>query len=661
MSTLNFIDQSFKSADLGAESSLPLISDLVETPGIASSDLSEDDGLCISYGAVRSSFPYRSQDNYSRELYDTVYNCAVLENEYLRAVFIPALGGKLWSLFDKEHGRELLFSNPVVRPCNLAIRNAWTSGGVEWNLGFLGHHPYTCSPVFTAITTLDDSTPVLRMYYYERLRGQIAQMDFFLPDGSRLLYARMRVVNPNDEVTPVYWWSNIAVPELKRGRVIVGADASFTSDAGAIRKVGVPIYDGHDVTYPTNLPHAVDFFFDIPQNRRKYEAHLDENGFGLCQTSTSRLIGRKLFVWGQGPGGDRWQQYLTSDDCSGRYVEIQAGLAHSQFESLPMPPKTTWEWLEAYGALSCDVDKIHGDWHGAQDECERVLNEHITDAALEKLLCDTKGMAHSKAELISAGDGWAALENIRRARRNMKPLEPHLDFGETGEMQRQWTSLLDTGVWGKHMPLEAPPSYILSKNWTPLIRRAAESYDEFNWYAHYQYGITLLASGDTERARAELERSIELEKNPWAMYGLAQLYRLYSQNDRAALMTLHAAELAPNDISLAREAMRMLNSCGKYSLTASFIEGLCERVKAVPRVKLYLAQAYVKLGRAADAEKLIMDGGGLVVADIREGEVSITDLWYDIEEQKAVSKGKTFDRATAKPPVIFDFRMNAEK
>jgi len=661
MSTLTFRDQSFKSAKLGEESTLPLITDLVETPSVAASDLSEDDGLYISYGSVRSSFPYRSQDNYSRELFDTVYPCAVLENEYLRALFMPSLGGKLWSLYDKEHECELLLANPVVRPCNLAIRNAWTSGGVEWNIGFLGHHPYTCSPLFTAKTALSDGTPVLRMYGYERLRGQVYQMDFFLPDGSRMLYARMRVVNPNDEVTPVYWWSNIAVPELKRGRVIVGADASFTSDGGAIRKVSVPMYGGRDITYPVNSPHAVDFFFDIPQNRRKYVAQLDENGFGLCQTSTSRLIGRKLFVWGQGPGGDRWQQYLTADDSNGRYAEIQAGLAHSQFESLPMPPKTAWEWLEAYGSLSCDSEKIHGDWHGAQDECERALNEHITAGALEKLLSDTREMAHTPGETISCGDGWAALENIRRERVNMKPLEPHLDFGGIGEPQKQWLALLDTGVWGKHSPLDNVPSYMLSKDWTPSIRRAAESFDEYSWYSHLQYGMTLLAMGETEHAKRELERSAELERNPWALYGLAQLYRLRAQNDRAAMLTLHAAELVPHDVSLAREAMRMLVACGKYSLAASFIEGLADDIRTVPRVRLYLAQAYVKLGRAGEAEAIIMADGGLVVADIREGEISITDLWYDIEECKAALDGIPFDRASAKPPVIFDFRMNAEK
>ena len=60
---------------------------------------------------------------------------AVLENEFLRATVALDLGGRLLSLYDRRAGRELLYVNPVVQPANLALRNAWFSGGVEWNIG----------------------------------------------------------------------------------------------------------------------------------------------------------------------------------------------------------------------------------------------------------------------------------------------------------------------------------------------------------------------------------------------------------------------------------------------------------------------------------------------------------------------------------------------
>ncbi|MEI6297439.1 MAG: hypothetical protein WCO84_07430, partial [bacterium] len=41
----------------------------------------------------------------------------------------------MWSVFAKPENRDLLLSNPVYQPGNLALRNAWTSGGIEWNIG----------------------------------------------------------------------------------------------------------------------------------------------------------------------------------------------------------------------------------------------------------------------------------------------------------------------------------------------------------------------------------------------------------------------------------------------------------------------------------------------------------------------------------------------
>ena len=116
-----------KSADIGPESSLPPLFTVNTRDPDMPSDLPEGDGLYLKYEFLKSIFPYRFQDNYNREYTGEQPESIVLENEYLRAEFVPSLGGKLWSLFDKEKGRELLFRNPVVRPAYLATRSAWCS------------------------------------------------------------------------------------------------------------------------------------------------------------------------------------------------------------------------------------------------------------------------------------------------------------------------------------------------------------------------------------------------------------------------------------------------------------------------------------------------------------------------------------------------------
>ncbi|MHC4917417.1 MAG: DUF5107 domain-containing protein, partial [Planctomycetota bacterium] len=108
----------------------------------------EEDRRYLGWRAGYRVLPYRLQDNHGAELRETEFTALVLENERLRATVLPAMGGRLTSLYDKAAGRELLEHNPIIRIGNLALRRAWFSGGVEWNAGQPGHHYLTCSPVF---------------------------------------------------------------------------------------------------------------------------------------------------------------------------------------------------------------------------------------------------------------------------------------------------------------------------------------------------------------------------------------------------------------------------------------------------------------------------------------------------------------------------------
>ena len=661
MTTFKYEKLLIPAAKLNDESSLPPIAGMTNVQHKTYTELDEDDELFIGYGFINSSFPYKWQDMYDRKLADTEVDSVILENGFLKAVFLPQYGGRLWSLFDKINGKELTFSNPVIRPCNLAIRNAWLSGGVEWNCGMVGHHPFTCSPLFTAKLSLEDGAPVLRMYEFERIRRAVYQMDFFLPENSKLLFARMRIVNPNHEVVPMYWWSNIAVPEIKEGRVIASVNDTYSSRKG-VTKIPVPIYDDTDITYPVNNAHAIDYFWRIPADKRKYICQLDKNGYGLVQTSTKRLKGRKLFVWGQGPGGDRWQQFLTKDDSGGRYAEIQAGLAHTQYECLPMPPKTAWEWLEGYGALQTDGNKIHGDWETAKTETENCLNNIISEEKLEKLLKDTHSMAIKQADKILAyGSGWGALEKSRREKQKDIPMCPHLDFGEISDEQQQWQFLLDNGYFTEQCPEYTPASWILQSEWTTLIETACNGADEYNWYSWLQLGMTYIALNKIKEAKSALDRSMMLKSSCWALYGLAQIARMESNYNKAALTVLRAANMKKDDLSLAKETVLMLNNAGLYKTNIDFIKSLPEPMKNTGRIKLSFAFAYAKTENIEEAEKLLYESGGIIVPDIREGEVSVTELWYIIEEIKAKREGKEFNRETVKPPAFLDFRMGAVK
>ena len=656
MTELKLTKLRIPAADIGPESTLPAINEVQAKAGKPTFYLDEDDGLFVGYGALQSAYPYRMQDNYGRELTEQDVDAAVLENDHLRALFLPGWGGRLWSLIDKDTGRELTFANPVIRPANLAIRNAWLSGGVEWNCGMVGHHPYTCDSVGVAKTALSDGTPVLRMYQYERIRNAVYQMDFFLPEGSKVLYARIRLYNPNSETVPMYWWSNIAVPEAKGSRVIMDARETYNNRDGILSKNSVPVCDGVDITYPVNNPHAVDFFWKIPEDRRKYVCQLDKEGYGLIQTSTRRLQGRKLFVWGQGPGGDRWQKFLTADDSDGRYVEIQAGIAHTQYECLPMPPKTAWEWLEAYGAMQADPAAVHGEWDGAVAEVSGKLEALVGEEEMEKLLRDTREMAVSPAETVSPGVAWGSLERMRREKDGEDALCPHLAFAEPDAACEPWLSLLTRGEVPEVGASEAPTSWMSGEKWMERLEAAPES-----WYTHLLRGTAAMAERDFRTAREECAASEALCPSAYGKYLKAQLARIDGDMKTAAALIYEAARENPADISMVKEAFRYMTAAGMWQETVDFYRALPAEAAEIGRVKLCYCKAVLETGDLEGADRLLYEFRTVVVPDIREGENTVTELWFDLEEARAKREGRAFDRATATPPAELDFRMNAVK
>lgn len=657
--SMKIMEALMPSAHFNGESTLPSIYEMSNVQGLTRSALDEDDELFVGYGTLPSLFPYRMQDLYDRSTDLTPYTAVVFENKYLKATFIPGLGGRMWSLYDKIAEKDLLYKNPVVRPCNLAVRNAWLSGGIEFNCGMIGHHPFTCSRIFACETHLDDGTPVLRMYEFERIRRCVYQMEFFLPEDSKVLYGRMRIVNPNRETVPMYWWTNMAVREDRKARDVIDATVTYNNKGGMVGKNPVPFYDGTDITYPTNNPVAIDYFWKIPNDARKFTAHLGEDGYGFVQTSTKRLQGRKLFVWGQGEGGTRWQEFLTdtSKGENGRYVEIQAGLAHTQYECIPMPPLTAWEWLEAYGALSADPAKVHGDWDGCRDEVKARLEELVGEQSMEDMLDATRPMAKREADrMICAGSGWGALENMRRKAAGEPQMCPHLDFGTAGPEQAPWVHLLETGevmTYDGNLP---PESWMLQKEWTELLRNAPDCHEKYLHLAAVALASRQLRDGDEA-----IEKALALRVTPTALFIRSQVERLKGDRRKSAETAMQAAAMLPGDVSLVRQAFAMALAVGMNDEIMTAFPTLPASVQADGRVSMVYAFALLRTGRVDDAEAVLMRDGGLSVTDIREGEFSLTTLYLDIAKAKIEAAGGVFDPAEVDVPRRFDFRMFVPK
>lgn len=599
--------------------------------------LDEDDEIYEGYGRRNNAYPYRQYNSYINDLEEKEVKTAVLENEHVKAVFLPEFGGRLWELWDKKRGQNILYTNDVLKFHNLAVRNAWFSGGVEWNIGVIGHTPLTTEQMYAARLTDDSGNPVLRMYEYERIRKVVYQMDFQL-DEDRLC-CRMRIVNGSADVIPMYWWSNIAVPEYENGRIIVPADKAFTFKDGRVLKVDIPMVDGIDVTAYKNIPKSVDYFFDIPEGSPTYIANVNAEGYGLLHVSTGKLRSRKLFSWGNTQASDHWQELLT--DKAGRYIEIQAGLAKTQYGCLPMAPHTAWEWVEEYGSVQIAPEILEKPHKERAAFLSQKLTESQIPQKLEEKCKAMKNVAKTAAEPVIKGSGFGALRPYIMG-------TDHLKFEITEPELLVWKDFMDTGKLGRRDASVRPGEFCVDQGNYMLLKKAVEGTEAENWYAWYLLGIGYYTDGRREDAENAFRISWQLEQNPWAAHGCASALLVSEKKDEAAEWMEKGIQMRKNDLSYLKDGFKLLLESAAFSVLCHLYEQLEEKEQKNDRLKLSYICALHALGEDERAYHLLEEDGGLFVADIREGEDSVAQLWSELYEAVFGKKGKV--------PKRYDFK-----
>ncbi|MCA6090799.1 DUF5107 domain-containing protein [Streptomyces sp. SCA3-4] len=603
-------------ASLGPENPLPPLAAPRDVhAGVRHADLPGDMARQMRYAPLRSLLPVRRRDDYGRERVPADVDAVVLENDRLRVTVLPTLGGRVHSLVHKPTGRSLVYSNPVLQPAGFALNGAWFSGGIEWNTGATGHGTLSVAPLHAARVPAPDGGDMLRLWEWERLRDLPFQVDLWLPDGSDFLYAGIRVRNPHDRPAPVYWWSNTAVPEGPGTRVLAPADAAWHFGyERSLRRVPVPEWDGADRTYPLGCEGHADYFYDLPDGERRWIAALDEDGHGLVQTSTDLLRGRKLFLWGTGEAGRRWQEWLTEPGTAG-YAEIQAGLARTQLEHVRLEAGGEFAWLEAYGPLAAAPAAVHGsDWRAACSEVAGRLEAALPRAGVDAAHAAWRPYAdHEPKEFLATGSGWGALE-VERGGLTL----PGTPFPATtlGEEQQPWLGLLRTGSLGEE-GAEPGPS-LVSPRWRELLETAPPGPR-----TAYHLGVAQWHAGDRSQAVRSWECALRSGMTWPALRALAAADAETGHPERAAERYARAVEEArgasrPARAALAREAITALLAAGRADDAAAVLEGLHPATRRQGRFRLLQTRILQAQGHDAAAQTLFDEG--FDVPDLCEGE-----------------------------------------
>ena len=290
-------------------------------------------------------YPYTMQDDLTEETADVDYLALCMENEYLRVIVLPEIGGHMYSCYDKTAGREVFYRNNVVKPGLVACRGAWVSGGIEFNFP-QGHTMSTVSPVDYSLRE-DEDGATITVGNIDRVSRMQWTVELSLLEGEAKLRQRTTLYNRTPVKQRHYFWSNSAVPASDDLKLVYPIHKSLSG--WGINDY--PIVDGQDRSWYKNHPWANDIF----------SLDCEENFFGCYYTGQDagmvnagdfrRACGKKFFTWGTGDDGLIWATILSDDD--GPYVEIQSGRYVDQ---------STWEYLFPYQAFSWEESwyPLHG-------------------------------------------------------------------------------------------------------------------------------------------------------------------------------------------------------------------------------------------------------------------------------------------------------------
>ena len=656
------------------ETTLPYFQDKDQNRNFDDADLLENERKGLGYHTGFRQLPYTPQNNYSREIVQQHMNVIVMENEFLRATFLADYGARLWSLYDKRAERELLFSNPVFRLANLAIRDAWFSGGIEWNLGRLGHTCLTCEPMFFARCTGENGEQFLRVYEYERQNCLIEQIDFHLPDDSDHLFAHIKISNTKDENSPLYWWTNIAVKEENNVRVFSASDEVIRikpetqlsqKPVNGFAHDTMPYLNNLkdiDASYPQNIPYSTEYFF---QNHAlasdAWEAVVYDNGTAFWERSTPVLCYRKMFCWGNKQGGNHWKDYLSVDG-KGNYLEIQAGLAPTQVHGMDISQKGCVRFTQAFGSMDICNKNAFGDWKSSKIYTHSLIDGRLSEYALAEADLNFSALEDvTPDQVLYYGSGWGALESARDP--SIFPKSIVFPQKTLGKKQKPWLELLQTGKMPELEKGCSPATWITDSRWIEILAHSLENEESQNATAYLHLGVMLYENGRQADGIKAMKRSVLLCPTAICYRNLAQAMMCENDNDKSCDYIEKCLGLCGSEQfgTFALNAIDIFTKAGRFSRAWDFYNSLPENLKADDRICLSIALSSLKMEQWDFLEnQFTKDFAGL-----HEGDTVLLDIWYNVQAIRlAKQRGETdFHhlleevKITMIPPYSLDFRM----
>jgi len=300
-----------------------------------------------------SPLPFIDRINTDAELRS--WQAVHLDNEFLRVMILPEIGGRIHVGFDKTNGYDFFYRQNVIKPALVGLAGPWISGGVEFNWP-QHHRPATFMPVSFHIEEHSDGSRTVWCSDHDPMNRLKGMHGVCLHPGRAYIELKVRLYNRTPFTQTFLWWANVAVRVHERYQSFFPPDVRYVADHArraistfplcsgsyygvdyaARARRGVPkeerpskfVADGsyppNDLTWYTNIP--------VPTSYMALGSHQDFFGgydhgrqAGFVHIANHHISpGKKQWTWGNHDFGYAWERNLTDHD--GPYIELMAGV-----------------------------------------------------------------------------------------------------------------------------------------------------------------------------------------------------------------------------------------------------------------------------------------------------------------------------------------------
>jgi tetratricopeptide (TPR) repeat protein len=308
----------------------------------------------VYQGSSGRVYPLPFFSRISTEPVDHSWQAAHIENEFVRVMVLPEIGGRVHVGLDKTNGYDFFYRQNVIKPALVGLAGPWISGGVEFNWP-QHHRPATFMPVETRIEKHADGSRTIWCSDHDPMNRLKGMHGICLHPGKSYVELKVRLYNRTPFTQTFLWWANAAVHVHELYQSFFPPDVRHVADHakravsrfplcdgtyygvnyGERAKNGVPLEERPAKFVPSEdyAPNDLGWYANIPVPTSYMALDSSEDfmgGYdhkrhaGMVHIADHHIApGKKQWTWGNHEFGYAWDRNLTEDD--GPYVELMAG------------------------------------------------------------------------------------------------------------------------------------------------------------------------------------------------------------------------------------------------------------------------------------------------------------------------------------------------